>query len=194
MALDAAYPHLPTLTTARLRLRAIVPGDAAALFAIRSDEEVMRYYGHPAHRSRAETEALIAQIAARYTRREALRWGITLTGGDDRLIGSCSLHHIDEGARRSETGYELHRAWWGQGIMAEAMTATLNFAFTDLCLHRVEAVIDDANTRSKRLLLSLGFTFEGVLRERYHLGNDFEDEYYFGLLDREWRGRLQAIS
>ena len=49
---------------------------------------------------------------------------------------------------RSETGYELHRAFWGQGIMAEAMSAILTYGFAELGLHRVEANIDSANERS----------------------------------------------
>ena len=65
MPLDAAYPHLPTLTTARLRLRAITPADAPAFFAIRSDEAVMRYYGQPVQQSIDETSVLIEQIASR---------------------------------------------------------------------------------------------------------------------------------
>ena len=71
------------------------------------------------------------------------------------MIGSCGFHHFDDGFQRAETGYELKRAAWGQGIMTEAMTAILSFGFTELGLHRVEAIIDDANARSKGLLLKL---------------------------------------
>ncbi len=48
------------------------------------------------------------------------------------LLGSCSLHHIDAGSYRAETGYDLHRAEWGKGIMAEAMSAILTYGFTEL--------------------------------------------------------------
>jgi ribosomal-protein-alanine N-acetyltransferase len=187
MAFDAAFTQFPCLTTDRLRLREIQPGDAEALFAIFSDEEAMEFYGHPPHLSLDDTHGLISQIQTRYAKREAIRWGITLKD-DDRLIGSCSLRGFDAGRHRAETGYELHRAFWRQGIMAEAMTAILTYGFTDLGLHRVEAVIDDANARSKGLLLKLGFSYEGTLRERYYFGGRFEHEYYYGLLEHEWEG------
>jgi ribosomal-protein-alanine N-acetyltransferase len=51
-----------------------------------------------------------------------------------------------------------------------------------------EAVIDDANTRSNGLLLKLGFTYEGTLRERYYFRDRFEDENYYGLLKHQWEG------
>ena len=193
MAFEAAFTRFPVLNTepgtrSRVLLRQIRPGDAEALFAILSDEQAMAYYGHLPHQSLEDTRAVIAESAARYARREGIRWGIALRG-DDRLIGSCGLQRFDAGHHRAETGYELDRALWGRGLMAEAMAAILGYGFTELGLHRVEAVIDDANARSKGLLLKLGFTPEGVLRERYRFLDRFEDEYYYGLLSHEWQGR-----
>lgn len=114
-------------------------------------------------------------------------WGITLTG-KDTVIGSCGFHHFSPGFHRAETGYELNRTFWGKGIMFEAMSAILTYGFSELDLHRVEAIIDIANERSKGLLLKLGFTYEGNLRQRYPFRDRFEDEHYFGLLKDEWHG------
>jgi hypothetical protein len=47
-------------------------------------------------------------------------------------------------------------------------------------------MIDILNGRSKGLLLKLGFTYEGNLRQRYFFRGRFEDEHYFGLLKDEW--------
>ncbi len=185
MSIDAAFTHFPFLTTNRLRLRQIEQSDAEALFAILSDKEVTEFYGHEPHRSLDDTQKLIGQIHTRYARREAIRWGITLQS-EDRLIGSCSFHHFDSVFHRAETGYELNRALWGKGIMAEAMPALLTYGFAELGLHRVEAIIDIVNERSKGLLLKLGFLYEGNLRQRYFFRDRFEDEYYFGLLKDEW--------
>ena len=190
MTFDAAFARFPALQTARLRLRQIVLGDAEALFAILSDEETMAFYGHLPHRSIDDTRALIYEIDTRYLKREGIRWGIARQG-DDRLIGSCGLQRFGAGHHHAETGYELDRGSWGRGLMAEAMAAILDYGFAELRLHRVEAVIDDANARSKALLLKLGFSAEGVLRERYHFLGRFEDEYYYGLLAQEWAARYR---
>lgn len=185
MTIDAAFTEFPVLRTERLYLRRIEPGDAEAWFPIHSDPEVTEFYGHEPHRTLADTHELIEQVQARYARREAIRWGITLQG-EDRLIGSCSFHHFGPGFHRAETGYELERASWGKGIMTEAMKAILSYGFAELGLHRVEAIIDIANELSKGLLLRLGFAYEGNLRQRYVFSGRFEDEHYFGLLKDEW--------
>lgn len=191
MALDTAFTRFPGLTTDRLRLREMQPGDAEALFAILSDEEAMAFYGHEPHQSLDDTRALIAQVQTHFAQRQGIRWGITRQG-DDRLIGSCSLHHFGGGYHHAETGYELHRACWGQGLMAEALGAILTYGFMELGLQRIEAIIDEANARSKGLLLKLGFSYEGRLRQRYYFRGHFEDEYYYGLLKHEWEARLNG--
>ena len=193
MTFDDAFSYFPTLTTNRLFLRSIMPGDAESLFAIRSDVETMKYFGQEPYESLDETKDVIRRMEERYTRREALRWGITLLG-EDRFIGSCTLFHFDEGFDRAETGYELNRAYWGKGFMTEAMSAILTFGFSELGLHRIEAVIDIANERSKNLLLKLGFSYEGNLRQRFPFRGNFEDEYYFGLLKDEWHGPVHQFT
>jgi ribosomal-protein-alanine N-acetyltransferase len=185
MTIEVAFTQFPSLTTPRLLLRSIRLEDAEALFATFSDKEVMEFYGHEPHHSLDDTREWIKQTLARYARQEAIRWGITLKG-EDRVIGTCSFHHFGADFRRVETGYDLNRTYWGRGIMTEAMSAVLTYGFTDLHLHRVEAIIDIMNERSKGLLLKLGFTYEGNLRQRYALGDRFEDEHYFGLLRNEW--------
>ncbi len=185
MTIDAAFTTFPMLTTQRLRLREIRPDDAEAIFAIYSDEEAMRYYNET-FQSLAEAEAYILLRRDDYARHREIRWGITREG-DDRIIGSCGLHHFDEEYHRAETGYILNRADWGRGIMTEALSAVLTCGFTQMALHRIEAVIDIANERSKNLLLKLGFQYEGNLRQRFLFRGSFEDEFYFGLLHDEWR-------
>jgi len=189
MTIEAAFTHFPLLTTSRLLLRNIVPEDAEALFAIRSDEESMKYSGQDLYKSLAETISVIKMMEERYVHKRSLRWCIKLKG-DDKLIGTCTLFHFDEGYHRAETGYELNRAFWGKGIMTEAMSAILTFGFSELGLHRIEAVIDIENERSKNLLIRLGFSYEGNLRQRYFFEDQFLDEYYFGLLKDEWQGSV----
>jgi [ribosomal protein S5]-alanine N-acetyltransferase len=189
MSIDAAFTNFPSLTTNRLHLRQIRPTDAEALFVIRSDREVMEFYGQEPQQSLEETHALIQRLQDLYDRREAILWVITLKG-EDTVIGSCTFFHFGPDFHYAETGYELHREYWRQGIMTEAMSAILTYGFAELGLHRIEADIDPRNTRSKGLLLKLGFTYEGNLRQRYFFRGQFEDEHYYGLLKDEW---LRAV-
>ena len=61
--------------------------------------------------------------------------------------------------------------------------------FRTLGLHRVEADIDPRNMPSRRLLGRLGFASEGLLRERFFIGDEATDSEIFGLLADDWRQR-----
>ena len=185
MSIDAAFTHFPILTTERLHLRQIQPSDAEAFFVIKSDRKVMNFYGDETHQSLEETHTLIQQIQDSYDRREAIFWAITLKE-EDTLIGTCTLMSFNFDFHYAEVGYELSPVYWQQGITSEAVAAILTYGFTELELHRIEAAMDARNTPSKGLLLKLGFTYEGNLRQRFFFRDQFLDAHYYGLLKDEW--------
>src|SRR5215831_4565969 len=134
MGTPEMFTRFPALETPRLTLRQIVSGDAEALFATFSNPAVMEFYGDPPHRSIEDARDLIRRLEQWYTQREGIRWGITITGAEDTVIGSCGFFLFDEEFRRAEMGYELAQASWRQGIMREALGAIITYAFanTDL--------------------------------------------------------------
>jgi [ribosomal protein S5]-alanine N-acetyltransferase len=185
MTIDAAFTHFPALTTQRLHLRRIETADTEALFAIKSDVQITRQYGQEPHASPKDTLGWIQRLQADYERRETLSWALTLEG-EDRLIGACMLWNSDPGFHCAEIGYELHPAYWRQGLMTEAVSAMLTYGFRELGLHRIEANPLAENKSSREFLLKLGFTYEGKLRQRHFFRGHFEDQTYFGLLQEEW--------
>ncbi len=70
--------------------------------------------------------------------------------------------------------------------MDEALRGLLAYGFTELNLNRVEADIDPRNHASARSLERLGFTREGLLRERWIVDGEVSDTALYGLLRREW--------
>ena len=86
----------------------------------------------------------------------------------------------------AEIGYELGRSIWRRGFAGEAIRAIITHGFTTLGFHRTEANPLAANTSSRNLLLKLGLTYEGNLRERVSFRGRFEGQHYFGLLRNEW--------
>jgi RimJ/RimL family protein N-acetyltransferase len=184
-----ADPEPLTLSTPRLLLRPLHDGDAPALLAIFSDPQVMRYWSTPAWTDIAQAHALIARDVQGRASGEHLRLGIERRA-DGRLLGHCALFNIQKQNRRADLGYGLGSAAWGQGFAQEAVGALLDHGFGPaLQLHRVEADIDPRNAASAKVLERLGFTREGYLRERWHVGNEISDTALYGLLAREWAAR-----
>lgn len=189
VAFDGAS-SLPTLDTPRVRLRALVPGDAPAIFAVGSSPEVARYLSRPAFTELAQAEALLAEIEAAFRARTLFQWGVARRE-DDRVIGTVTLLHLALDHGRAELGYVLGREHWGQGLMREALEAALRLSFEGLGLRRLEADIDPRNVRSLRIAEALGFVREGYLRERFVVAGEIQDTVMLGLLAREWRARVE---
>jgi RimJ/RimL family protein N-acetyltransferase len=186
-AVLAALPGFPELRGRRLHLRGPTAGDADDLFALFSDPEVMRYWSRAPMRERGEAEGLIGEMLEAFGKRELINW--VVAGRDDRVIGTCTLFHFDPRHRHAEVGYALRSDHWGRGLASEAVSLAIDWALQALDLHRVEADIDPRNEASRRLLERLGFRSEGVLRERFFVGDAATDSELFGVLATEWRER-----
>lgn len=176
---------LPTLTTPRLTLRSIEPSDGPALFEIFSDREVMRYWSSLPWIDPTQGVEFVESLRPLFVEGTLYQWGVVSTSKDS-LIGTCTLAHLDLQNRRAEIGFILRRDHWGQGFMSEAVSKLLQFAFSELALHRIEADVDPRNAPSIRLLERLGFQREGYLRERWLVGDEINDTVMYGVLGREW--------
>jgi RimJ/RimL family protein N-acetyltransferase len=78
--------------------------------------------------------------------------------------------------------------------MGEALTALLDSAFGSMGLRRIEAEVNTRNRPSAALLLRLGFTKEGVLRERWISKGRAADVEMYGLLRHEWSARAEPSN
>lgn len=180
---------LPVLTGGRVGLRAMREDDAdiAAAFDIFSNAEVMRYWSGAPMTSLAEACAQIHRSNGYLQDGEGLAWGIVRLA-DDHLIGTVNLFHFHAQNRRCEIGYAIGRPHWGQGLASEALTLAIQYGFEALQLLRIEADIDPRNTPSERILVRQGFQVEGLLRERWVVGEEISHSRLLGLLRREWTG------
>ncbi len=181
---------LPVINGKRVRLRWLTLNDVNSLYSIFSDPEVMRYWSSSPLENIAAAEELLERIHNNFEKRVLFQWGVARRA-DDRVIGTCTLFHVDTDSRRAEVGYALGCEYWGNGYMREALTLLVNFCFYDLNLHRLEADVDPQNTSSIKLLERLGFRKEGYLRERWHVGGEIQDALFYGLLKNEWRCKFE---
>lgn len=177
--------ELPALEGERLVLRHLNESDADDLFAIFSDDEVIRYWSSPAHGSIEDSQGLIADINKQFNDRTMFEWGAAL-GDNGRVVGTCTLLNVDKLHRRAELGYALNREFWGGGYATEMVELIIAFAFGPMDLHRLEADVHPDNLASIRLLEKQGFKREGYLRERWHHLGRVEDGVFYGLLRPDW--------
>ena len=175
----------PLLTTARLQLRGIRKTDSDDLYAIYSDMKTLEYWGNDPAQSPGDAWNKIRKNMKHVEQGTAILWGIALRD-DNRLIGTCTIFNINRQNKNAEAGYILNRAYWGKGLMTEALGSMLGYAFKNLGLHRLEADTDPKNAASLALLKKMGFQQEGYFRERWFVHGKWHDSVMLGLLQSEY--------
>jgi len=178
--------QFPYLETERLTLCEVKNSDAEDLFAILSDEDVMRYYGDLPFESLQQVRHAINWYRNSLHDETGIRLGIFPKHGF-RLIGTCGFHTILQDHGRADMVCLLARDQWGQGYMQEALQKLIQYGFEQLGLHRLQALIEPPNTPSLRLFERLGFEREGVLRDYYRQSGSYTDMVMMSLLNRSSR-------
>jgi ribosomal-protein-alanine N-acetyltransferase len=179
-------PH-PTLSTRRLRLRQFRAEDADAMHECFASAEAMRFWNHPVHTKRIETERAVRsyiECTPSYYR----IWAVADVE-DDRCLGLVNYHDGHIRSKRVAIGYITNPARQGHGIATEAVSAMLNYCFDEIGLHRVQAFIHPDNAASRRLVEKLGFRCEGLLRDNLRVGDVWRDDMLYALLETDRRSQ-----
>lgn len=176
------------IDTARLVVRPVREADLPALLEVNSDEAVTALLPYARWTSLDDGRAWLERMAAIEAHGSATQL-VVVDKAALRAIGTCLLFRFEEASARAELGYVLGRAHWGRGLMGEALAGLLDHAFTAMGLRRIEAEVDVRNRPSSRLLGRLGFTREGVLRQRWFTKGEARDMEMHGLLQNEWTTR-----
>lgn len=171
----------PVIETERLILRPLETGDAPSLLAIFSDPEVMKYWNTAAWTEVHDAYNFISVSNDSMLRQESLVLGIYVKSTGE-LAGKCMLFSYDQGSKRAEIGFGLSRSCWGKGYIGEAGEALIQYGFDSLGLRRVEAEIDPDNHSSAKALEKLGFSQEGLLRQRWEINGIVSDSALYGRL------------
>lgn len=174
------------LVTARLRLDALRPDDAAALFACRADPAVARFQGwRPADVDGARA-FIEAQSAATLDAPGGWRQRAIRLRESGLLIGDLGLHLPEQAEDSVEFGVSIAPAHQGQGYAGEAVRAVFDQVFGQLGRHRIHASVDPRNLASMAMLRTLGMRQEAHHRESLWLHGEWVDDVVFALLGSEW--------
>ena len=177
------------LHTQRLLLRNFNASDLEAFLAYRNDPAVARYQSWDVPYPREKAEEFIAEMSDIQAPKQGHWFQLALelkeTGA---LIGDAAFCIKDDDARQAVIGFSIASAYWRKGFATEALTALLDYLFEDIDLHRVTADCDVENVGSWKTLEKLGFRREAHFVESLLVDSKYTSEYYYGLLQREWRG------
>jgi RimJ/RimL family protein N-acetyltransferase len=162
--------------------------DLEAVLGIYGHPDVARYlYEEPL--TREEAGAAIDKrvgLQAIHTEGDGLRLAALLKTTQE-LIGDCSLYWHPNGHRLGEIGFVFHPGHQGNGYATEGARVLLRIAFEELELHRVIGRTEARNTPSARVLEKVGMRREAHLIENEWVKDEWQSEFVYAILDREWR-------
>ena len=69
--------------------------------------------------------------------------------------------------------------------MKEALEKIIDFAFTTLPVHRIEAEVVTENKKSLKLVKKRNMTYEGIRRESYKYQDNYYNQAIFSLLNHK---------
>lgn len=183
--LQLNFTPFPVLESERLLFRAIKETDVHEIFALRSNPKLMQYIPRPLVTSVEEANEHIKMIQDKIDANEGINWAMT-EKGNDKLISLIGFYRIQNEHYRSEIGYMLLPEYQNKGYITEAIQTLLDFGFTQMGLHTVEAIIDPENIASEKVLLKNGFLKEAHFVENCYFNGKFIDSAHYSILKRNY--------
>ncbi|MBN2410038.1 GNAT family N-acetyltransferase [candidate division KSB1 bacterium] len=170
------------LETERLALRPYRDDDIDALLRCRGDESVARYQLWEPF-TREDAEKFIGACKAIPPGAPGTWSGLAVElKSTGQLIGDCALR-VDENGRTGEIGFNLTPEFQGFGYGTEAVRRLLEYAFRDLHLLTITAVMDADNRGAINLCQRLGMRREKLRRGVQYKGRLGDEMVY--VINRE---------
>ena len=147
------------IETNRLLLRIFTEDDAALLYELNLDPDVIRYTHDPIKDLTHASEILEKVIIPQYALYNHGRWAVHVKTTLE-FLGWCGLKYLAE-SNEIDLGYRFKKEGWGKGYATEAASASIQFGFEKIGLKRIVARAEIENIGSWKVLEKCGMTYIG---------------------------------
>ena len=175
----------PILKGAGVMLRQLRLSDAATLFTLLTDEQVVKFISPPPTSPEGYERFIEWMIEARPKGRYVC-FGVVPEGLSEP-VGIFQLRRMPGGSNVAEWGFVLGHSFWGSGIFPEAARLLLEFAFDVMGVNRLEARASVPNGRGQGALAKVGAFHEVQMRESFTRNGERFDQVMWSILADEWR-------
>lgn len=102
---------------------------------------------------------------------------------DGQVVGGIALELRADVYRKTPLiGYWLGQEYWGRGIMPEAVKLVTNYAFYNLDIISIQALVFSGNPKSMRVLEKAGYQKQGVIKSSVYKNDVIYDEHVYSAL------------
>jgi RimJ/RimL family protein N-acetyltransferase len=175
---------LPLLAVDAVTLRALRVSDARTLLAMLTAEEVSRFISPPP--STVEGfERFIRWTHQGQAEGRYVCFGVVPAGQTD-AVGLIQVRALDGEFTLGEWGFAIGSEFWGTGVFQAAARLVLDFAFSKLPLHRLEARAVVENARGNGALKKIGASCEAILRQSFTRGQRRMNQMLWVITRADW--------
>ena len=175
---------LPVLRVEGATLRELRIADAPALLETLASEPVTRFISPPPTTVQG-FERFIAWTAREQAEGRYICFAV-VPDGTDCVAGIIQIRQLEPGFGVGEWGFALGADHWGTGLFQRVAKTVIDFAFTHVGVHRLEARAAVMNGRGNGALRKLGATPEAVLRRSFLKNGEYLDQTLWGIVASEW--------
>ena len=140
-------------------LRTFTEDDAALIYELNLDPDVIRYTHDPIRDRAHASEILERVIIPQYALYDHGRWAVHKRSNLE-FLGWCGLKYRAE-LNEIDLGYRFKKEGWGKGYATEAAWASIQYAFEKIGLQRIVARAEIDNIGSWKVLEKCGMTYIG---------------------------------
>jgi RimJ/RimL family protein N-acetyltransferase len=176
---------LPTIRGGKATLREVQASDAEALLAMLTTEEVAEFVS-PLPRSVEGFGEFIAEARHERTIGSSFCFAIVPEGYEDAM-GLFQVRELEPGFGSAEWGFAIGSPFWGSGLFLEGAKAVIDFSFSVVGVHRLEARSIASNGRGNAALRKVGALQEGILRRSFQRNGRFFDQILWSIVKDDWR-------
>lgn len=177
------------LQTKRLILRPWQEEDAENLYKYAKNPNVGPIANWQPHTSVENSREIIQTVlSANETYAVVLKATGEAVGSIGLMLSNSEIHSAEIAENEGEIGYWIGEAFWGQGLIPEAVHELLRHAFEDLQLAAIWCGYYDGNEKSKRVQEKCGFVYHHTEHNKpVPLMNEFRTEHFTKLSYEEWK-------
>uniref|UniRef100_A0A5B7C6Q3 N-acetyltransferase domain-containing protein n=1 Tax=Davidia involucrata TaxID=16924 RepID=A0A5B7C6Q3_DAVIN len=168
------------MDSSRISIRPFRLSDANDFFSWAKDDRLTQYLRWNTITSREEALKYLKDVAIPHPWRRSICL-------DDHSIGYISIRpESGDDQHRAHVGYGVGVEYWGQGIVTMALKMAISSVFKEFSyLVRLEALVEEENKGSQRVLEKAGFQKEGFLRKYGFNKGEIRDMYIYSFLSTD---------
>ena len=154
------------LLSDRLILRPYVEDDFGAFFDFLSDPTATRFLRFTKEQKTWHgAKAFFNDVIQSYAGYQPIFALAIIHKEKGTYLGSCGLSPLSDGIG-VECYYVLLPSYWGRGFAVEAVSALFHYAFSELRIGKIIALVHPENHTSRQVAEQLGMTHQGLVFDK----------------------------